>query len=117
MEASLLQGSGEVTVPGAPDRKGRLDSRASQPAHPTPILRSGLPFTPGGGRPSSTGTWEGYSPFTGVGSSDYDLATSMLPCGPVSLVVALERADTVVQPAPVPRASASLQPVHYHAAE
>ena len=72
MEAPRLQGSGEVKVPDAPDRKGGLDSRASQPAFPTPVSRTHLPFTPSGyGHPSASPA-TGYSSFRGKDAEHYD---------------------------------------------
>ena len=72
MEVPQLQGSGEVMVPGAPDRKGGLDNRASQPALPTPISRTSLPFTPGGYGLSSANATTGYSPFRAKEDEHYD---------------------------------------------
>ena len=73
MEAPRLQGSGEVKVPDAPDRKGGLESRASQPAFPTPISRTRLPFTPSGYGHSGASTTTGYSPFRGVEAEHYEI--------------------------------------------
>ena len=74
MEGPLFQGSGEGMVPGAPGpaRNGGIDGRHTLPAHTTPALRSGLPFTPSGGGHSSAGTWSSYSPFRGTEAGDYE---------------------------------------------